>query len=501
MTNPTASKSLFGKVLLLEDDPSHVLLISRALRNFVDRIDHVATFSEAANYLAAAEPDLIVSDLNLPDTPNLDTVHRLKQLSGEVPIIVLTSSSSVKDGVDAIREGAVDFLVKNFDTTFADVLGLSLSRLSCAQQLEAEQVKLRREISALEKAVKSAPEGLAVINSSALLQYSNPAFNRAAMLFTEQTLDLFALCSSRMHNAQRIKAELTAALSELQLNGSWSGELQMVGEKDPAFEITLTSVADKSTAHGCFVVWLRDIRERKHRERLQRELLSTTTHDLKGPLGAISLSCDVLLDSVDQDTRVRQLITRIASSAGNAIQLIEEFLSARRIEEGTLVLKPTDCEVSQIVQNAVDQYTMQAKARSVLLEWDLKEVRAKLDQTGLTRVVGNLVSNAIKFTPKGGRVMVRLMAADNQLVLSVSDTGSGMESHEVSELFRPFSRLEKHRQTVGTGLGLFIVKSIVDAHGGSLNVTSVPGQGTVFTVAFPSEPPVNAKGELVCLGA
>jgi signal transduction histidine kinase len=123
----------------------------------------------------------------------------------------------------------------------------------------------------------------------------------------------------------------------------------------------------------------------------------------------------------------------------------------------------------------------------------------KNDKIGVARVLGNLLSNAFKFTRKGGRVTVRLSFVHDELHLEVEDTGSGIEPSDVQKIFERFSRLDQHNEIAGTGLGLFVVKSIVNAHGGKIDVTSKPGEGTKFDIALPARPPVNERGELISL--
>jgi signal transduction histidine kinase len=114
-------------------------------------------------------------------------------------------------------------------------------------------------------------------------------------------------------------------------------------------------------------------------------------------------------------------------------------------------------------------------------------------------VLFNLVSNAIKFTPKGGRVEVGLARACGGIVLRVSDSGSGMEPSDAQRLFSRYTRLAQHAGVSGTGLGLFIVKCIVSAHGGAIDVTSALGHGTTFEVFLPDAPPIDERGEVLCL--
>jgi signal transduction histidine kinase len=149
----------------------------------------------------------------------------------------------------------------------------------------------------------------------------------------------------------------------------------------------------------------------------------------------------------------------------------------------------------------VESFALTAKTRSIDLAFSSGSVGliGCVDPLGFERVLSNLVTNGIKFTPKGGTVVVNLARGVGGIVLSVRDTGSGMEPSEAQRLFARYARLTTHNRVAGSGLGLFIVKCIVNAHGGTIDVSSTPGKGTVFDVFFPDLPPCNERGEVLCL--
>ena len=197
---------------------------------------------------------------------------------------------------------------------------------------------------------------------------------------------------------------------------------------------------------------------------------------------------------------ISDLVIRIASSAQGAVNLIEEFLSARRIQDGTLRLKPLHQPLRPIVDTVLGDFAPIAAARSIALEMVCHDaLMTTVDRPALTRVIGNLVSNALKFTPKKGNVKIEAMEREGDTHILVSDTGSGIDPSELQRLFQRFSRLERHHEVAGTGLGLFVVKSIVDAHGGRIHVASKVGVGTTFEIVLPQSPPVNAQGEVVAV--
>jgi len=168
-------------------------------------------------------------------------------------------------------------------------------------------------------------------------------------------------------------------------------------------------------------------------------------------------------------------------------------------------LKPQLSDVRSVIEEVVGNFSPQFSVKQITVQTDIQaainggDLSWRMDRLSILRVLSNLLSNAIKFTPKGGSVVISSKKVGEELHLSVSDTGTGMESSEVKQLFQRYCRLEQHSHIAGTGLGLFVVKSIVAAHGGRVEVVSQKGKGTRFEVVLPENPPINERGELISL--
>jgi len=491
---------LFERVLLIEDDSSHALIIRRALRPHVGTVHEARSLLEGLELLRKHTIDVLLSDLHLPDCPPQDLVNRVHGVA-PVPVVLLTASTSVRDAVTGIQSGARDFLVKSFSDDFGELLRLSLLRLSRAIAAEAAQERLQREMQKLRGVIESSSDALATALASGEVVYANSAFRQFAAICGGTSDSLHQLVGASVQRAEEAQSVLNQKLQELSVGAVWNSEVLIRAEHLQAFSINLSVVGDERLGTREFVVWVRDVSELKRREKFQREILSTTTHDLKGPLGAISLSAELLGEALPGDSQNAKLVTRIASSARGALNMIDEFLSARRIQEGNFILKPVPCDLAGLVTEAMNDFLPMAAARSIELHREgPREVAGCVDRLGFVRVVSNLISNAIKFTPKGGQVSVILSSGSGEEVhVQVRDTGSGMEPSEVQKLFGRFSRLDRHQGVAGTGLGLFVVRSIVTAHGGRVEVQSKVGSGTTFDLSFPRLPPVNERGEIVAL--
>lgn len=498
---PQDRQNLFGATLLVEDDPGHARLIARALRTLCHSVVQVSTYAEARTRLAEGGWELIITDLNLPDARAAEHVPDLLARA-PAPVVVLTSSTSVEHAVEAMRQGARDFIVKNFSESFDEILQLSLGRVHRAVVVEREKLRLEREMEALRAAIERSDDALAVIGGDNFVKYCNSAFTAFVSLCggAWERLDQL-LSEDRVQRAQQLSSQLIERRLELAPGAVWHTECALLGEPARSFSVTLSAVREAPHGGGSeCVLWLREITDQKRRERFQREILSTTTHDLKGPLGAIMLSAELLDSMVPAGTKAHELTLRIGSSARSGLTLIDEFLSARRIQEGNFILRPTITRVRPLLSESVSNNRAIAESKQIVLTCECTdETEGMVDKPGFVRVLENLLSNALKFTPKGGAVTVSALSRDGELRLRVKDSGQGMSPAEVSQLFERFSRLERHHEVAGTGLGLFVVKSIVAAHGGRVEISSSPGAGTTFEVLFPATPPVDGRGEVIAL--
>lgn len=510
---------VFSSVLLIEDDQSHAKLLLRMLRGIVGEVHHVMSAQEALKALENTLPELVFCDLHLPDMHGLALLRAIHEARPGLPVIVMTSSSSLEDAVTAMREGASDYMVKQFSDDLRERFQIVVRRTADHQLQQMREFRLRAERDAFWGAVRTAQDGLSILDNNGSVIFSNEAFDQFAQLLGSVG-ERNALLSLIEKHDPIVAEGLTAQLFEQSENSLWRSQFRVNGpnanEKEAKyFELSLTLIpiggknaeknsertTEKSTELGSstslklkrYVLWVHDITTKKTQEKFQRDLLSTTSHDLKGPLGAIVTSAELLGERTSLDEKKKQeLVMRIASCARSAISLIDELLSARRIQDGLLVVKPKWYEINDVLEDIVLDYLPLAKAKNIGFRAipTPKGLKAFADKIGLHRVLGNLVSNAIKFTPVNGSVELSAEHAGDELRISVRDTGPGIESESRHMLFQRYARLDKHQEVDGTGLGLFVTKNIVDAHNGRIEVQSQVGVGTTFTVCFPDEVPV-----------
>ena len=228
------------------------------------------------------------------------------------------------------------------------------------------------------------------------------------------------------------------------------------------------------------------------------EFTRTLTHELKTPLTSVLASSDLLASEV-KDPSLQSLAASISRSAANLNSRVDELLDLARGEIGMLELNLEEVEVSQLLREAAESVTPLASKREQSLAVDVPSALpiVQADAVRLQQVVGNLLNNAIKFTPKGGKITVRGRHEGAAIVVEVEDTGRGLSKEDQKRVFEPYHRLEGDRQRLsGLGLGLPLCKSLVELHGGQVWVRSAVGKGSAFCFSLPldtaDEAPVEA---------
>lgn len=488
-------------ILLVEDDRAHAQLISRALKGLALNVNHVSGVNEAVEYLSDNKVDLILTDLNLVSSSGFDLLNILKESQSNIPVIVLTSSSNLEDAVRSMREGAWDYLTKQFTANFSSHLEIVLSRNWERALQKQREVEAQAERNAFWMASSLADDGLAILNSQGSILYKNANFN----LFLEdlglnakdEQIALVAIISKYdFQLSQDLFSQIHISDDSL-----WRSELvfnKPTDNQKKFYDLKLSTVHDSQFAgfnslrdHSndsgirYHILWVKDLTKIRLTEQSERDLLATTTHDLKGPLGAILTSTDLVMDE-SPGKFVEDMVLRVASCARTCISLVDDLLSARRLKDGVMEINPVWVDLLEPAEEVYLDFDPVAKAKGIKFSFirGASSIPTFADPLAVKRIVSNLVGNALKFTPRNGEVTIEIEKIKNGATIKVSDNGEGISPEKQARLFEMFGRLPEHNHIEGTGLGLYITKKLVDMHEAIIELKSSAGQGTTFSVRF-----------------
>lgn len=221
---------------------------------------------------------------------------------------------------------------------------------------------------------------------------------------------------------------------------------------------------------------------------LSAEVLSIVSHDLRSPLATISMAASLLDDLSRPEEERCQMVRMVKRATERMDRLVRDMLEVSRMDSGrTLPVDPRCVDVLPVLREACEAQSPVAAAAGLTIECELPDVlpAVRVDCDRIHQVVCNLVGNAMKFTPPGGRIVVAARGGDGEIEVSVRDTGAGMSEADLGKIFEPYWQAQR-TASLGAGLGLKIAKGIVEAHGGRIRVESALGQGTSFFFTLPA---------------
>ncbi|MGQ9524105.1 MAG: response regulator, partial [Armatimonadota bacterium] len=471
------------------DGPAQVLVVDDELgmregcRRVLAALGHhaeVAATGEEALELAKKQPfDLILLDMKLPGVSGMDLIGEFLKLDPDVVCIMITGYATIQTAVEATKRGVFEYLPKPFTPDeLAAMVNKGLERRRWL--LEARRLREERERSLLEVAAEKSRsrtiincmmDGVLVINREGQLVLYNPAAMRMLGIKTS------------LPEAVPVRGSLGHPELEEIIAGSMSpdetGTAMVVREIEIGEAVLMANVAairnDQGETLGLVAV-LRDITRLKEIERVKSQFVSMVSHELRAPVAAILSYLDFILSGFagDDPEQWKRMLARCSERAKSLITLVDDLLQLSRIEAGRVARRLEAVALQDVAREVLDLMSAQAQEKGVTLELHMTGDTALppvlADREDMSRLVTNLVSNAIKYNRQGGRVDVILAATDGYVRVDVTDTGVGIPQEELPRIWEEFHRVKRPetRGITGTGLGLSLVKRIVEAHHGHL---------------------------------
>ena len=409
------------------------------------------------------------------------------------------------------------------DVAYARIVGdltaAALRRVTLLEETQHERAALKASEEQFRALAETAQVGIFVIAQDDTIVFANPPVERIFGYAASELIGkpMSTLIPAALRHRHRAGIERYSATGARHI--PWEG-VELPGLAKDGREIPLEITIGEFVRDGqrYFTGIARDItdrrraeeeraallvREREARERAEaairtrEEVLAIVSHDLRNPLNTIAMGAVALSDFGGDEASRSKYIAMIQRAIQRMNRLIEDLLDVVRLEGGQkLALEPKPLELGPVLGEMCESFRVQAESRSQALSCEcapgLPPVIADRDR--LAQVLSNLVGNALKFTPEGGWVTMRASATDEQVEISVQDTGSGISPEDLPRIFDPYWQAGRTAR-LGAGLGLTIAKGIVEAHGGQIRVDSEPGSGTTFTFSLPIMGPASAPAD------
>jgi two-component system phosphate regulon sensor histidine kinase PhoR len=422
-------------------------------------------------------PDLLVIDWLMPGVTGVEVCRFLRKSVGplaNLPVLLLTAQNAPDQVAEGLDAGANDYLAKPFAEQELRARAAAILRMAELRE-RAEQAE-----AAVRRLLANAPDALVAVTNGQV-SYVN---EEAVRVFGKPEE---ALCG----------LPLDVLLPELASNNI------SVGPGEPLFPLPDVQIGDRVFAPSLRVlpgddartttISLRDVTERRQAEVRRLDFYSIIAHDLRTPLAAMLLRTDLILRGKHGVLRP-ELVEDLRKFGGNIrslVAMINDFLDLARLEGTGYRLTRKELDLIPLLRASLEEFQPLMETGKLSLEVSGLEGAFPLygDRARLRQVFSNLLGNAIKFTPQGGTICVKVSHREGRARVEVGDTGRGISADALKSLFQKYARaIDTQHEVSGTGLGLMIVREIVEAHGGRVGAESEVGVGSRFWFELPSEP-------------
>lgn len=438
--------------------------------------------------------DVVLADLKMPRMGGIEFIENITKLESDVVILVITAYATIETAVEATKRGAYGYIPKPFtpDELLLPVKnGLEKRSLT----LEAKRLRMERANRLLEVAFERT-KSRSIINcmTDSVLVVNN---DRQVVLKNASATRVIPGCDEMPLHFSVDKLECVE-LRDLILEALEAGSEPLIFSKeiklgDCTYMVNASSVSEPNGKTLGAVAVLRDITALKKLELAKSMFVSMVAHEIKSPIATVEGYLNVILSGAagEDPKRDRKMLERSLLRSKTLRLLVSELMSLTAIETGNFSIKRQELNLAEVVSEITESFVEKAANKQIQLTFNCPNEEKKelvfADRNVVQSIMNNLVDNALKYTPEGGMVCVSIEDGDAYMKVSVADNGIGMSEEDRNHAFDEFFRARnKYTASIpGTGLGLHLVKRLVDLHQGKISVESEVEKGSSFTVSIP----------------
>jgi len=466
-------------ILVVDDSAPTCLYLRRVLEKKGFQVETANDGATGARKAMELLPDLILLDKEMPGMHGFDVSRILRQHQDTrgIPILMISSESQTSEKIRGLDMGADDFISKGIP---AEELH---SKIGAFLRVKDLQDKLQAESSKLTQIFKFLHEPVAICGPDDTIQMASQVFLN--LLRMPREVVRFKTMTEVLETLE-VPAETIA-----QLRQGTTDDLRVpirVDESEIFLEARSAPI-QLEDGGSAMAYTFRDITREVAAERLKSDFHSMIAHDLRSPMSVIQGYVSLMATGKTGDVNETQ--TEFLGSINRKITemtaLLNDFLDISKIDAGFVNLKSSDMGLGELIREVMSDLEPMAESSDIRLEIDLPrdEVLVHADHLRVTQILRNLISNSIKYNVESGWIRVTALRKGAWAQISIADGGIGMSQEELAVLFQPYTRGSTQRQIRGVGLGVVIVKKLVESHGGEVTVTSVPGRGSTFSFTLP----------------
>ncbi len=474
------------RILVIDDEPR----IRDACQIVLEEMGfEVALAADGALGLAKIKErhfDIILVDLMMPVLSGFDVLSQVRENHPDTVVIVITGYATIEHSIEAMKKGAFDFIPKPFTPDqLRAVVSKSIKYTRALQDITDTKSRLRGVVNRL-------MDGVMTTDDQKRIVLANPAFLHMFGYHGEDVVG--RLAEEVMPNATLGRMIDTALAMPPDTSAENVEEVTIEareGENERILSVSCAPFRGRTGVNLGTITVLHDITAIKKIEQMKSDFVSMVSHEIRSPMNSLLMQMKVILDGLAGDVtdKQREILERASGKMQNLTAMVSELLDLARIESGLVTNEKETVDVRALLEEQVTFHLPFARAKNISLQLEQLPILPTIqaNRRGMEEVFTNLITNAIKYSPRDREIFLSAALENNYIAITVRDTGFGIPEEDMEEIFTRFYRVKDSntREIHGTGLGLAIVKSIVNAHHGSIKVESKLGQGTAFTVLLP----------------
>ncbi len=490
------------KILLVEDNPADADLLAELLEVSVGvewELVPVEFLYEAIAQLCKQSFDIVLLDLSLPDSRGLETLTRLQEVAPDTPMVVMTGLDDEAIALESVRLGAQDYIVKGQITTqlLVRTIRYAIERSQTFQMLRESERRFRAIFDSSFQLTKLlTPEGIVLeVNETALEFTGMRSQNIIGRPIWEQPI---------WQLSPNGKEQLKEGIAKAGMGEFFRREIDLLGKGGQivTVDFSLKPVKNETGQVLLLIAEARDISDRKRAEsetlkalarekelsELRAKFVTMVSHEFRTPLTTIQFSAGLLQNYSSKwpEEKKSTHFVRIQLAIKRMTELLEDILVIGKIEANTLQFQPISLNLENFCRQLVEEQQLNdSNQHPIAFKHEGDNCNAQMDEKLLRQMLGNVLSNAIKYSPAGSTVSLQLNYQNQEAVFQVQDQGIGIPQADKERILETFYRATNVGNISGTGLGLAIVKRAVELHGGKLAIDSQEGNGTTFTITLP----------------
>ena len=443
--------------------------------------------------LKEREFDIVLTDLMMPGLDGFAVLGWIQENQPNVQVIVITGFATVSKAVSAMKQGAFDFVGKPFTPDYIRVVvNRAVDKLKMQAETEQLREEKKRGLEAIDKSQSRLKtvfgcmaEAVLITDAQSVVVLHNPAAIKILEIQTDPVLGKPLGDSIRDRTAVAMVAE---AISKS------VGVTREFAPGTISRKFLRAYCSPVTTEQGEVigsVTTFEDISAHKEIDRMKSDFVAMVAHELKSPLAsveqmiyAVQVGCEY-----ESENSCNALHTRMTARTKDLLRLIDNLLNLSKLESGTVVFNLEAVRGEGIIRDVIEITTPQAEGKEITLSYEPcgEEWWFNVDYDHMRTAIMNIVSNSVKYTPDGGHVILTTSLSGGFVNFSVKDSGIGISKEDLPNIFDRFYRVKGKatRHITGSGLGLALVKEVVEAHQGYIDVESTPEVGTTFVLSFP----------------